>query len=96
MSCAICLDDTCQKEYYVTTCNHVFHNSCLLKVNNIYRIYNKNDKVQFECIKCPICRKEQKYCKQTLPLTSASFASATYADSDDDSEEEEEYYEYSL
>ena len=58
MSCAICLDDTCQKEYYVTTCNHVFHNSCLLKVNNIYRIYNKNDKVQFECIKCPICRNE--------------------------------------
>jgi hypothetical protein len=58
MSCSICLEDSRQKEFYVTTCNHVFHKSCILKVNNIYKINDKNDKVQFEYKKCPICRNE--------------------------------------
>jgi hypothetical protein len=34
MSCSICLDDNCKKEYYVTDCNHIFHKECLLQMKD--------------------------------------------------------------
>jgi hypothetical protein len=55
MSCAICLDDDSQKDFYVTTCNHTFHNECLLKtklLNSESAMY----KSEFTVINCPLCR----------------------------------------
>jgi len=56
--CSICLDDNYKKEYYVTTCNHVFHKSCLLKINHNKKTINKNDDFKFIYINCPLCRNE--------------------------------------
>jgi len=55
MSCAICLDDDSQKDFYVTTCNHTFHHECLLKtkvLNDGMAMY----KSEFTVINCPLCR----------------------------------------
>jgi len=55
MSCSICLDDNCKKEYYVTDCNHVFHKECLLQIKNSKTNYmiTKNE---FTILNCPLCR----------------------------------------
>ena len=56
MSCAICLDDNSQKEFYVTICNHIFHKECILKtkvLNDSVAVY----KSDFTLIQCPLCRK---------------------------------------
>lgn len=55
-TCLICLDEYYLKELYVTSCNHVFHKSCLLKINNIDTVKNLNDEMTFTIINCPICR----------------------------------------
>ena len=56
MSCSICLDDNCKKEYYVTDCNHIFHKECLLQIKNNKTNYmiTKNE---FTILNCPLCRK---------------------------------------
>jgi hypothetical protein len=56
MSCSICLDDNCKKEYYVTDCNHIFHKECLLQIKNSKTNYmiTKNE---FTILNCPLCRK---------------------------------------
>jgi len=55
MSCPICLDDNCKKEYYVTDCNHIFHKECLLQIKNSKTHYmiTKNE---FTMLHCPLCR----------------------------------------
>lgn len=57
-TCLICLDDTFKKELYVTTCNHIFHKSCLLNITDTEKIYNYNDELKFTTINCPLCRKK--------------------------------------
>jgi hypothetical protein len=55
MSCAICLEDDAQKEFFVTDCNHVFHKECLLSIKEqpekslILRHH-------FTILNCPLCR----------------------------------------
>jgi hypothetical protein len=56
-SCAICLDEDANKEFYVTDCNHVFHKECLLQTKGI----NKNvliQKSEFTILNCPLCRQK--------------------------------------
>lgn len=55
-SCLICLDDTHKKELYVTSCNHIFHKTCLLKIDNLEKVRNLNDEMKFNIIQCPLCR----------------------------------------
>ena len=57
-SCLICLEDNFKKELYVTSCNHIFHKTCLLKISNIEKNYNLNDELKFNIINCPLCRKK--------------------------------------
>jgi len=54
MSCSICLDDDSTKEFYVTSCNHIFHKECLLKTNTSV---NYLDNI-FTHISCPMCRNQ--------------------------------------
>jgi hypothetical protein len=56
-SCAICLDEDANKEFYVTDCNHVFHKECLLQTKGM----SKNTLIQrneFTIMNCPLCRQK--------------------------------------
>jgi len=54
MSCSICLDDDSSKEFYITSCNHIFHKECLLKTNTSPDYICQ----YFTHISCPMCRNQ--------------------------------------
>jgi len=55
MSCAICLEDDAQKEFFVTDCNHVFHKECLLSIKEQPE-RSLLVKHNFTILNCPLCR----------------------------------------
>ena len=54
MECSICLENI-DNFFYITTCNHIFHNKC---INNCLKHRNS----------CPLCRK--RLCKQNNYINS--------------------------
>ena len=49
--CSICLEDDSYNELHVTNCNHIFHLTCILKINQ-----EQHKNTLFNILNCPMCR----------------------------------------
>jgi hypothetical protein len=58
------MEDNSKKEYFTTTCNHIFHKECLLKTYD-YNTVNANHKKydKYKILSCPMCR-----CKLSIDI----------------------------